>query len=71
MTSSLVGSEMCIRDSFIGRPTRRQRFHYRRWSTIQKAAPPRMCAGCSTYFDIKAGREHGAACLRGKGKGRS
>eukprot|EP00975_Prorocentrum_lima_P016747 3548685-Prorocentrum_lima.AAC.1 len=30
-----------------------------------------MCAGCSTYYDIEAGREHGAACMRGKGRGKS
>eukprot|EP00975_Prorocentrum_lima_P053351 11188262-Prorocentrum_lima.AAC.1 len=33
---------------FTGRPARRQRLQCRRWSTIQEAAPPRMCATCST-----------------------
>eukprot|EP00975_Prorocentrum_lima_P006998 1501929-Prorocentrum_lima.AAC.1 len=53
---------------FTGRPTRKQRFHYRKWSTVQKAVPHTMCAGCSTYYDIEAGREHGAACMRSKGR---
>eukprot|EP00975_Prorocentrum_lima_P039234 8245234-Prorocentrum_lima.AAC.1 len=60
---------MCIRDSFTGRPTCKQRFHYRRWSSVQRAVPPQICAGCSTSYDIEAGREHGAARMRGKGGG--
>eukprot|EP00975_Prorocentrum_lima_P029486 6190731-Prorocentrum_lima.AAC.1 len=38
------------------RPTRKRRFQYRRWSTMQKVAPPRMCATCSTCLDIEAGQ---------------